>query len=104
MNNNLKVINRLDKNLQGYIRKNIEEKLNRRVSTSEEGWSTPRKGEAGKTINCPLITPGQRHIMGPDSFMTIYGAFRRGARPALGLQAPYLPWSSNPVLAPKVLE
>ncbi|CAH2073061.1 unnamed protein product, partial [Iphiclides podalirius] len=48
-------------------------------------------GEAGETINCPLITPGQRHIMDPDSFMTIYGTFRRGDRPALGFRAPGSP-------------
>lgn len=63
------------------------------------GGETPRKGESGKTINCPLITPGQRHIMDPDSFMTIYGTFRRGDRPALGLVASYLLWTSAPVLA-----
>lgn len=36
---------------------------------------TPRRPR--KTINCALITPGQRHIMASDSFMTIYCGFRR---------------------------
>lgn len=31
------------------------------------------RGNSRKTINFSLITPGQRHIMDSDSFMTIYG-------------------------------
>ncbi|CAF4957424.1 unnamed protein product [Pieris macdunnoughi] len=34
--------------------------------------------------------------MDPDSFMTIYGTFRRGDRPALGFQASTLVRSPSP--------
>lgn len=69
------------------IKLNTTRKHNTLTKTSIDirlygGGVSTKRGEVGKTINCPLITPGQRHIMDLDSFMTIYGTFRRGDRPA----------------------